>query len=113
MLRFLDRAFCSSDCVNSACSRHFGPAQEAAAKAWADRSGFTLTAPPVSFQDFSEVCKDYRSAADVTSISDNPALSDLQVSLPALQGAAELNLPDVQDAQDHESGRLRVERYRG
>ena len=67
MLCFRDMSFCGSDCSNTACHRHFGPDQEAAAKAWAKRSGFKDGAP-VAFSDFSEGCNDYTAPGTIAPV---------------------------------------------
>lgn len=60
MLCFRDTSFCSSDCINTACSRHFSPDDEAAAKEWARRSGFDEGEMPVAWADYSDGCEEYR-----------------------------------------------------
>jgi hypothetical protein len=59
MICFRDRAFCASDCTNTACPKHFGPEDEAAAKEWARRIGFDEGEVPVSFSDLSKDCPEY------------------------------------------------------
>lgn len=55
MICFRDMTFCGSDCTNSACRRHFGPDEKAAADRWWGLDGEA----PVALSDFSETCPDY------------------------------------------------------
>lgn len=59
MLCYLDMTFCRSDCANTACRRHFGPDDEAAAKEWARRCGFDRGEAPIAWSDFSSDCENY------------------------------------------------------
>ena len=52
MICFRDMTFCDSDCVNTACHRHFGPDDKEAAERWMDD-------PPVAWCDFSKDCEEY------------------------------------------------------
>lgn len=59
MLCFRDMSFCSSDCTNDKCFRHFGDDDaEAAKKWWGDNC--LKGDPPISFMDFSGDCPDYK-----------------------------------------------------
>lgn len=56
MICFRDMTFCSSDCVNDKCYRHFGTDdQEAANEWWEDMRGKA----PIAFSDFSNICTLY------------------------------------------------------
>ena len=57
MLCFRDMTFCRSDCTNKECWRHFGPDDQAAARAWLGEDA------PVDFADFSHDCPDYQPPA--------------------------------------------------
>ena len=61
MLCFRDQTFCASNCVRSECEKHFGPDDKEAAEAWAKRIGL-YPAVPVSRNDHSGECPDYRPA---------------------------------------------------
>lgn len=54
---FRDMTFCSSDCTRVACMRHFGPAEDAAARRWWSHDPDNA---PIAFSDFSATCSDYR-----------------------------------------------------
>jgi hypothetical protein len=56
-LCFRDMAFCASDCTNTACHRHYGPDDAAAARRWWSHDPDHA---PVAFSDFSDRCPDYR-----------------------------------------------------
>lgn len=58
MLCFRDMTFCNSDCTNTACPRHYGPDDKAAAEKWWGKPG-----APVAFADFSGGCPDYKPQA--------------------------------------------------
>jgi hypothetical protein len=58
-MNFRDMSFCSSNCTNTQCYRHYGPDDEDAAKRWWGKDN-----PPVAFMDFSGACPDYK-APDV------------------------------------------------
>ena len=55
MKYFRDINFCSSDCTNTECFRHFGDDDAEAAKQWWGRHD----EPPVSYMDFSWYCETY------------------------------------------------------
>jgi hypothetical protein len=56
MMCFRDMSFCSSNCTNVGCHRHYGPDEkEAARRWWRDMPGEA----PVAFMDFSPNCRDY------------------------------------------------------
>lgn len=55
MISYLDRAFCSSDCVNTQCYRNFSPEHKAKAEMWAEGMGCV----PVAFSDFKRDCTVY------------------------------------------------------
>ena len=57
MICFKDRAFCSSDCVNTSCFRHFGEDDRAEAKEW--WKGMRDN-PPIAWSDFSAGCPWYK-----------------------------------------------------
>jgi hypothetical protein len=59
MICFRDMTFCGSDCINTACPKHFGDDDQAAAREWARRCGFDDEVP-VAFSDYSPECKEYR-----------------------------------------------------
>lgn len=67
MICFRDTTFCASDCTNSVCRRHFGEDDKAAARKWAEQSGFKDGAP-VAFSDFSEGCEDYMAPGTVAPV---------------------------------------------
>lgn len=46
--------FCSSDCTNKDCLRHFGPEDREAAEEWWGKPD-----APVAFSDFSDTCPQY------------------------------------------------------
>lgn len=54
MICYKDMTFCSSNCVNTACSRHYGPEQREGAKRW-----WGSDDAPVAFSDFSDRCDSY------------------------------------------------------
>ncbi len=54
MLCFRDMSFCSSDCTNKLCRRHFDEKDQKEAVAW-----WGSPEPPIAFADFSAGCKDY------------------------------------------------------
>lgn len=56
MMCFRDKTFCSSDCTNALCHRHFGEDERAAARRW---WGHDPDNAPVAFADFSADCTDY------------------------------------------------------
>lgn len=51
MMCFRDMTFCSSDCTNEGCLRHFGEADKEAAKRWWGGDD-----APVAYCDFSPMC---------------------------------------------------------
>lgn len=55
MICYRDMTFCASDCTNTACHRHFGPEDSAAARRW-----WGSDDAPVSFAYFSADCPDYK-----------------------------------------------------
>lgn len=55
MLCYRDTTFCSSNCTNTDCHRHFGEAQQKAADLWWGKPG-----APVMFADFSVSCPAYQ-----------------------------------------------------
>ena len=55
MMGFRDMTFCSSNCVQNKCSRHYGPDDEKAARKWWGPKG----EPPIAMSDFSTTCPDY------------------------------------------------------
>lgn len=55
MICFRDMTFCSSDCTNTACMRHFGDDDRAAAENW-----WGGPDAPVAFSDFSKDCPIYK-----------------------------------------------------
>ena len=52
MICFRDMTFCASDCVNTACRRHFGEDEREAANKWMEN-------PPLAWSDFSKGCDEY------------------------------------------------------
>ena len=54
MLCFKDMTFCSSDCTNEECGRHYGAEDRVAAEKWWGGPG-----APVAFTDFSKHCDEY------------------------------------------------------
>lgn len=61
MICFRDMTFCGSDCINTACHRHFGEDDRAAARQWWGNEN-----APVAYSDFSGNCPDYRKPKDTT-----------------------------------------------
>lgn len=55
MLCFLDRSFCSSDCVNRECHRNLTPELQARADKWWGKPG-----APIAFMDYRTGCKEYQ-----------------------------------------------------
>ena len=56
MICFRDKTYCSSDCVNTRCSRNFSPSEkEASERWWKGLKGY----PPIAMSDFSNGCEDY------------------------------------------------------
>lgn len=47
ILCYRDMTFCSSNCVNTQCPRHFGPQEQEAADKW-----WGVPGAPVAFSDF-------------------------------------------------------------
>ena len=60
-LCYLDRTFCASDCTNTVCHRHFGPARAEGARRWWSHDPENA---PVAFSDFSGNCPDYTTAPE-------------------------------------------------
>jgi len=58
---YRDMTFCASDCTNTACRRHFGPAQAEGARRWWSHDPENA---PVAFSDFSDTCSDYIAARE-------------------------------------------------
>ena len=56
MICYLDRSFCSSDCVNTACYRNFSPDHRTKAEVWWGEEG-----APVCYADFRKGCAEYKS----------------------------------------------------
>ena len=58
MICFRDMTFCSSNCTNTDCHRHFGPEEQEAARVWwgEDKDWDA----PVAFSDFSANCAAYQ-----------------------------------------------------
>lgn len=54
MICFRDMTFCSSDCTNALCHRHFGPDERQASIRW-----WGSDEAPVAFSDFSNRCDEY------------------------------------------------------
>lgn len=59
MICFRDMTFCSSDCTNTACHRHFGADDRAAAEKW-----WGGPDAPVAFSDLSLTCQFYKGERD-------------------------------------------------
>ena len=57
MLWYKDMTFCSSDCSNSECFRHFGVKQQRMAELW---WGDADTEPPVAMANFKPQCQWYK-----------------------------------------------------
>lgn len=55
MICFRDRTFCSSDCVNALCFRHFDDEDRAEAHRW-----WGSDEAPIAFTDFSSACDSYK-----------------------------------------------------
>ena len=55
MMCFRDKSFCSSDCINSACHRHFGDADWELAKKWWGNDKNV----PIAYMDFRTGCESY------------------------------------------------------
>ncbi len=52
---YKDMTFCSSDCVNNNCRRHWTPEKRKDAQKW-----WGTPHAPVAFSDFSKTCPDYK-----------------------------------------------------
>ena len=57
MICYRDMTFCASDCRNTQCRRHFGPAEREGARKW---WGHYPDNAPVAFSDYSKDCEDYK-----------------------------------------------------
>lgn len=55
-LCFKDRTFCSSNCKNDKCFRHWTDELHIQARKWWEHDPDNV---PVAFSDFSKICKDY------------------------------------------------------
>ena len=56
MICYKDQTFCSSDCKNDKCFRHWSDEVHQAAREW---WGHDQGHPPVAFSDFSKTCPEY------------------------------------------------------
>ena len=54
MVCFRDMTFCSSDCINEACHRHYGDKISKAARVWWGKDD-----APIAMSDYSGDCDDY------------------------------------------------------
>ena len=69
MLCYKDMTFCSSDCKNEECFRHFGTEQKIGAdKWWANFN--TPGSAPIAFSDFSYLNDDGKRVCDVAIYKD-------------------------------------------
>lgn len=60
MICYKDQTFCSSDCKNDTCFRHFtDEVHEAARLWWFDFQPDTPDNAPIAFSDFSKTCVAY------------------------------------------------------
>lgn len=56
MICYRDMTFCSSDCDNRECRRHFSEEVEKGARKWWSHDPDNA---PIAFSDFSKTCPDY------------------------------------------------------
>jgi hypothetical protein len=76
MLSYKDMTFCSSDCKNEECFRHFGTEQKVGADKWwaTAKSGLFISntpgSAPIAFSDFSYLNDEGKRVCDVAIYKD-------------------------------------------